>query len=149
MQQVGWRPPDWNLWPSCYDGIKGGFIPGWLRHRCNMLLKTLHVVFALLVALFSVGAAILAWNDLPMAPAIVAACLTSFFWFTTWRNLTDLHKDDLLDEVDCIEEDDEDAWEGAVDPHGAGIDAAQPTDQIQAGLPKQRAENPSSDIRRM
>ena len=98
-----------------------------------MFLKILHVVFALIVLVLIAGTATLGWNGLPMAKLITVVLTTVFFWYATWRNITDVRKEELLEAVEAIDDVD-DELNGPLDAQANSRPTVQRTDQIRADL---------------
>jgi hypothetical protein len=115
-------------------------------------MKILHAVFALVAALMLAGIATNAWSDGPVASFVMILFVTFFCWYTTWLNLAEVRKDELLEQVDAIDEkaidEDDDTAPEQVEAQSSNNDMTGTADEIQAGLPKRPGGKRSSDIRR-
>ena len=103
-----------------------------------MLLKLIHIGFGYAIASLIVAAMLIAMNGQGIAEIVTVVVVMTFTWVSIWRSITDARKDDLLDKVDAIADDNA---EQTIPLDGLASGQANPqSDQIQAGMPKRKED---------
>ena len=101
-----------------------------------MLLKLVHIGFGYVIASLIAAAVLLACNGDEIAGIVIVIVVVAFAWVAIWRGITDARKEDLLDKVDAIDEDDSEQ-EISDDVPG---NACPRSDQIQTGMPRRNED---------
>ena len=101
-----------------------------------MLLKLIHIGFGCVIASLIAAAVLLACNGDEIAGIVIVIVVMAFTWVSIWRGITDARKEELLDKVDEIDEDDSEQEM----PDDVPGKACRRSDQIQAGMPRRNED---------